>query len=173
MKRDTESAPARDIQSAIISLHNHRVILDSDLAKLYGVPVKRLIEQVKRNIDRFPEDFMFQLSKEETEALSPSTRTWGGRRKLPYAFTEHGAVMAANVLRSERAIKASIHVVRAFVQLKQFALTHKELAQKIQELERQVGTHDKAIVSLFNAIKELMLPPAATKKGIGFDLEKR
>ncbi len=170
MKRNVSPVPSRNIESTIISVRSYRVILDSDLAEIYDVPVKRLMEQVMRNIDRFPDDFMFQLSREETKALQHvlSVRKWGGRRKLPYAFTDYGAVMAANVLRSKRAVKASIYVVRAFVKLKQFVAANTELAQKLDDLERQIGTHDKAIVSMFQAIRKLMSPAQGKRKKIGF-----
>ncbi|MFA5812273.1 MAG: ORF6N domain-containing protein [bacterium] len=157
----------RTIENKIYSIRGQRVILDCDLATLYGVTTKNLIKAVKRNFDRFPEDFVFQLSKQETSDLQ-SLEAWGGRRYLPYAFTEHGSIMAANILRSERAVKASIYVVRAFVKLRQLLASHKELAAKIDALERAFATHDKAIVSLFEAIRKLMSPlPAKTKK-IGF-----
>ncbi|MFA4874676.1 MAG: ORF6N domain-containing protein [bacterium] len=123
-------------------------------------------------------DFVFQLNKQEVAllrsqiAISKKSEGRGGRRYLPYAFTEHGAVMAANVLRSKRAVEASIYVVRAFVRLRQFLASHKELADKFAELERQVGTHDKAIVSLFSAIKQMMAPPTAAEKKIGFNLTR-
>ncbi len=174
MKRDDLPVPSRNIESSIISLRSYRVILDSDLAEIYGVTVKRLIEQVKRNLDRFPPDFIFQLNKQEVSCLrsqfatSKKTDTRGGRRYLPYAFTEHGAAMAANVLRSKRAIEASIYVVRAFVRLRQFLVSYKELAERFDDLERQVGTHDKAIVSMFQAIRKLMSPPQQKRKKIGF-----
>ena len=147
-------------------------MLDSDLAELYGVPTKRLNEQVRRNKDRFPIDFMFQLTPEETENLKSQFATsrsgWGGRRKLPNAFTEHGAIMLASVLNSERAIEASVYVVRAFVRLRELLVTHKEVAQKLAELERKTAGHDEDIKSLFTAIRQLMTPPVLKKRRIGF-----
>ncbi|MFA4973983.1 MAG: ORF6N domain-containing protein [bacterium] len=167
---ENNSLSACIVENKIMSLRGQRIILDFDLATIYSVSTKNLIKAVKRNRDRFPEDFIFQLSNQEfndLESLLPK-RDWGGRRYLPYAFTEHGAVMAANILRSKRAVKASIFVVRAFVKLRQFLASHKELAEKLIELERQVGTHDKAIVSMFQAIRMLMSPTQGKRKKIGF-----
>lgn len=159
------------IHPLIHPIRGQQVILDVDLASLYGVSTKRLNEQVRRNKDRFPPDFMFQLNYQEV----PRSRSQFATLKrgtnikfLPYAFTEHGAIMAANVLRSKRAVTASIYIVRAFVQLKKFVATHKELAHKIYELEQQVGTHDKAIVSLFDAIRKMMTAPEPKERKIGF-----
>ena len=163
------------IEDKILLIREQRVILDFHLAEIYEVTTGRLIEQVKRNIERFPPDFLFQLSTEECELLRSQiaiskNQGRGGRRYRPYAFTEHGAVMAANVLRSKRAIQASIYVVRAFIKLKQFIASHKELALKINELERNVATHDKAICSLFDAIRKLMSYPDKPRRKIGFKL---
>ncbi len=147
-------------------------MLDSDLAELYEVPTKRFNEQVKRNTERFPADFMFQLAEEEFTGLRSQTATssvrHGGRRYLPYAFTEHGAIMAATVLNSPRAVEMSVFVVRAFVQLRELLSTHKELAAKLEALERKVGSHDQAIAGLIDAIRQLMTPPETKKRGIGF-----
>lgn len=146
-------------------------MLDADLAELYGVETRRLNEQVRRNRERFPEDFMFQLTPEEFTNLKSqfATSSWGGRRKLPYAFTEHGAIMAASVLNSPRAIEISIHVVRAFNRLREMISGHKELAQKLNQLERKVGAHDRAIAEIINAIRELMdTPDSKKKRPIGF-----
>ena len=146
-------------------------MLDADLAELYGVETRRLNEQVSRNSERFPEDFMFQLTDEEFANLKSqfATSSWGGRRKLPYVFTEHGAIMAASVLNSPRAIEISVHVVRAFVRLRELVAGNKELAQKLNQLERKVGAHDRAIAELINAIRQLMTPlDAGKKRPIGF-----
>ena len=147
-------------------------MLDSDLAELYDVPTRRLNEQVKRNIERFPDDFMFQLTTDEFESLRSQIATSksgrGGRRYLPNVFTEHGAIMLASVLNSERAIEASIFVVRAFVRFREMILVHKELASKIMELERKVAGHDKDIHNLLTAIRQLMMPPEKSKRQIGF-----
>ncbi len=148
-------------------------MLDADLAELYGVTTKRLNEQVKRNLDRFPSDFMFQLDDEEHAALRSQTATskagHGGRQYPPYVFTEHGAIMAATVLNSAKAIEMSVFVVRAFVQLREMLSTHKELAEKLDALERTVSTHDQAIAGLINAIRELTrTPPHTWPRPIGF-----
>jgi hypothetical protein len=150
------------VESLILSIRGRRVILDSDLARLYGVTTSRLNEQVKRNPDRFPPDFMFRLSRQEFTALisqNATSKGRGGRRKLPYVFTEHGAIMAANVLNSGRAIEVSVYVVRAFVRLREMMGANKEVAAKLGELERKVASHDEAIRSLVTAIRRLMNAP--------------
>jgi phage regulator Rha-like protein len=140
------------------------------------VETRRLNEQVKRNSDRFPEDFMFRLSAVEFENLkshfATSSAGWGGRRSLPYAFTEHGAIMTASVLNTTKAIEVSVYVVRAFVRIREYLATHKQLAQKLAELERKIGTHDQAIQSLMDAIHRLMAPAAHQRRQIGFHAEK-
>ena len=146
-------------------------MLDSDLAELYGVKTERLIQQVHRNTARFPEKFAFRLNHEEFSNLTlqfARSRSWGGRRTLPYVFTEHGAVMLSSVLRTDQAVRMSILVVEAFVQLREMLSTHKELAHKLEELERKVGIHDQTIIQLIEAIRQLMEPPADDKKSIGF-----
>jgi hypothetical protein len=169
-----QTALAIPVESRIVVLREHKVILDNDLAALYGVSVKRLNEQVKRNQQRFPADFMFQLTDKEHEALrsqsATSKVTRGGRRYQPYAFTEHGAIMAATVLNSERAVEMSVFVVRAFVRLREMLTNNRELAVKIDELERRLDTHDASIQDLIEAIKELMAPDPATGRKIGFQL---
>ena len=149
------------VERTILVLRGRRVILDSDLAALYGVPVKRLNEQVKRNAGRFPEDFGFQITREEFKILrsqiaTSKTERRGGRQYLPYAFTEHGAVMAASVLNSPKAVEMSVEVVRAFVRLRGFLAAHHQLAAKLDKLERQIATHDSNIVALFDAVHRLM-----------------
>ncbi|MFZ5524806.1 MAG: ORF6N domain-containing protein [Pseudomonadota bacterium] len=164
-------ASVEKIESRIFVIRGQKVMLDADLAELYGVETKRLNEQVRRNSERFPEDFMLQLTAEEFENLKSqfATSSWGGRRKLPFAFTEHGAIMAASVLNSTRAIEISVHVVRAFVHLRELVSTHKELSQKLNQLERKVGAHDRAIAELIDAIRQLMTPLDPKKKRpIGF-----
>ena len=147
-------------------------MLDSDLAALYGVTTARLNQQANRNLERFPEDFMFQLTNEEFKGLmlqiATSKKGRGGRRKLPLVFTEHGAIMAANILNSERAVRMSVFIVRAFVKLRETAQGYKELAAKITELETKVGTHDQAIASTIAAIRQLMSSTARERKQIGF-----
>jgi phage regulator Rha-like protein len=167
-----KSALVVPVESRIFVQRGQKVILDSDLAELYGVPVKRLNEQVKRNRERFPQDFMFQLSAEEEQSLRSQNATSkrGGRRYLPYAFTEHGAIMAATVLNSERAVQMSVFVVRAFVRLREVLATNQQLAGKIDELERRLDTHDASIQELIEAIRELMEPAPASGRPIGFQL---
>ncbi len=166
--------PQEIIEQKILLIRGHRVILDRDLAKLYGVDTKRLNEQAKRNIQRFPEDFMFQLTKEESEFLRSQFATLkvgrGQHRKyLPYVFTEHGAIMAASVLNSKRAVEMSIRVVRTFIKLRQLLTTHKELAYKLSELERKIEKHDTEIQAIFEAIRQLMAPVTQKpKRHIGF-----
>lgn len=148
-------------------------MLDSDLAELYGVSISAFNQAIKRNIERFPADFMFQLEQAEYSALRSQIvilKTGRGqhRKYPPYAFTEHGAIMAATVLNSPRAVEMSVFVVRAFVQLREMLSTHKELAAKLDALERKVGSHDQAIAGLIDAIRQLMTPPEEKKRGIGF-----
>jgi len=167
------SVPLERIASFILLVRGHKVLLDADLAELYGVTTKRLNEQVRRNRERFPEDFVFQLSQEEHEALrshfATSNAGRGGRRYLPYVFTEHGAIMAAAVLNTPRAVEMSLYVVRTFVRLREMLASNKELARKLNELERKLGAHDQAITGILNAIRELMRPPEPPKKRrIGF-----
>ncbi len=166
--------PIEVIENKILILRGHRVMLDRDLAELYGVPVKRLNEQVKRNSDRFPDDFMLQLTLEEGEAVLLSrsqiaTLKRGQNIKYrPYVFTEHGTVMLANVLRSPVAVRASIQVVRAFVHLRRMLATNEDLARKIEALERKVGKHDADLQAILNVLQELLQPPAAAKRPMGF-----
>lgn len=164
--------PAQRIESRILVARGHKVILDSHLAELYGVTTRRLNEQVRRNRERFPADFMFQLSADEVKALKSQIATSndgrGGRRTRPYVFTEHGAIMAAGVLNSPRAIEASVYVVRAFVKLREMLSTHKELARRLGELERRIEGQDEEIMALFDAIRQLMEPIEKSGKRIGF-----
>ncbi len=163
------------ITSRIVTLRGDRVLLDADLAALYGVETRRLNEQVRRNRRRFPADFLFRLTHRELENLMSQNATsrWGGRRKLPYAFTEHGAIQAATILSTRRAIDVSVYVVRAFVQLRGLLATSRELAKRLEELEarieRKLDIHDRAIAEILEAIRQLMLPPEPrAKRGIGF-----
>jgi phage regulator Rha-like protein len=164
--------PIERIENRIFLLPGQKVMLDADLAELYGVTTKRLNEQVKRNRARFPEDFIFQLTVQETELLrsqiATSKKGRGGRRYAPFAFTEHGAIMLASVLNTQRATEVSVFVVRAFIRLREMLATHKELAHKLAELERKLVTHDEAIRSLMNAIRQLMTPPVQKRRPIGF-----
>jgi ORF6N domain len=172
-----QSALVIPVESRILVLRQQKVILDRDLAELYGVPVKRLNEQVKRNQERFPDDFLFQLTTEEEQGLRSQIATSkpgrGGRRYSPYAFTEHGAIMAATVLNSERAVEMSVFVVRAFVRLREMLSTNQQLAGKIDELEQRLDTHDASIQELIEAIRELMAPEPASGRQIGFALPEK
>ena len=154
----------------ILVIRGQRVLLDSDLAQLYGVETRAFNQSVKRNLRRFPADFMFQLSEAEFENLISQsvTSSWGGRRKLPLAFTEHGAIMAASVLNSDRAVEMSVYVVRAFVQLRAVLLDHKALADKLAALERRVTAHDHSLAEVIAAIRALMAQPQPAKRPIGF-----
>jgi hypothetical protein len=152
-------------------------MLSQHLAELYGVPVKVLNQAVKRNQERFPDDFVFQLDHKELEILKSQivTSSWGGaRRALPYAFTEQGVAMLSSVLRSGRAVQVNVAIMRAFVQLRQVLSSHLELAHKLGELERRIEGHDTAIRSLFEAIRQLMAPPAPEppKPEIGFHVRE-
>jgi hypothetical protein len=160
------------IETLILLVRGERVMLDSDLAELYGTTTKAFNQAVKRNADRFPGDFRFQLTEAEKQEVVTNcdhlTRLKFSRT-APYAFTEHGAIMAASVLNTPRAIDVSVYVVRAFVRLRKLLSTHKELAQRLDELEQKVGSHDEAIRTLVAAIRQLMEPPPpADRRKIGF-----
>jgi phage regulator Rha-like protein len=172
---DQELIPIEIIESRIFIIRGLRVMLDRDLAELYGVETRVLNQAVSRNSDRFPDDFMFQLTLEEGNAVRRSrsqfvTLKRGQNIKYrPYAFTEHGAMMLANVLKSPVAVRASIQVVRAFVHLRQFLLTNQDLARKIEALERKVGKHDADLQAILKALRKLLQPPARrAKHPIGF-----
>jgi hypothetical protein len=205
-KKTVAIVPLEFVRHTIHLLRGQRVIVDSDLARIYGVTTKRLNQQVHRNLERFPQDFMFQLTLKEVDALrlqiatsnisqthSPdheevtislsigskilksqiaTSKGRGGRRYLPFAFTEHGAIMAATVLNSKEAVKASLFVVRAFVQMREWFSTHRELAEKLGELERKLENHDEQIQMIIEAIRQLMEEPDEAKKPpIGFHSE--
>lgn len=159
------------VAAKILFVRGKRVILDSDLAKLYGVETKNLNLQVRRNRERFPEDFMYQLTRQEVVdlRLQFATSSYGGRRYLPYVFTQEGVAMLSSVLNSERAIQVNIAIMRAFVKLRELLLTHKELAQKIEALERKYQLHEADIQVIFRVIKKLFEPlPEPRKPPIGF-----
>ena len=164
--------PVERIEQSILLIRGQKVMLDADLAELYGTTTKRLNEQVKRNRERFPEDFMCQLTaqeKREVVAICDHLKRLKFSPVRPCAFTEHGELMAANVLNSKQAVEVSVFIIRAFVRLRQMLATHKELAAIFAELERRVTGHDHAIQSLVVAIKRLMNPPLDRRKGkIGF-----
>lgn len=176
--------PTDRIVQSILVLRGHRVILDSELATLYGVSTKRFNEQVRRNRERFPPDFMFQLTAEELPALRSQIATIKGgrgqhRKYLPFVFTEHGAIMAATILNSPRAVDMSVYVVRAFVHLRELLSSNRELARRFAELEarldKRLAQHDQAIAAILSAIRQLMNAPHPRKRPIGFtaDLEEK
>jgi len=172
---------AERIEHAILLIRGHRVLLDADLALLYGVSVGRLNESVKRNRNRFPDDFMFQLSEAEFQSLKArvgnlksqfaiSSSDWGGRRHPPYAFTEQGVAMLSSVLRSKRAVEVNIEIMRTFVRLRQLLATNAELARKLEALEKRYDTQFKVV---FDAIRQLMAPSEPKKRKIGFIVSER
>jgi hypothetical protein len=168
MKNSSLIVPIERIEQRIFYLRRIKVMLSSDLAKLYGVPAKVLNQSVARNSDRFPDDFMFQLTREEFEVLKSQfvTSSWGGmRRALPYAFSEQGIAMLSSVLRSPRAIRVNIEIMRAFVKLRQMLASNAELSRKVNELEKK---YDQQFKIVFEAIRQLMTPPPSKTKPIGF-----
>jgi phage regulator Rha-like protein len=174
MGKSTSIVPVERIERTILLIRGQKVMLDADLAALYGVETKRLNERVKRNIERFPADFMFQLNEKEFDILKSQSATsssgWGGRRSLPYAFTEQGVAMLSSVLNSPRAIQVNIEIMRAFVELRRLLASHAELARKIEALERK---YDEQFKVVFDAIRELMAPEKPPKsRQIGFTKSK-
>jgi len=166
-------APIKRIEDMIFLIRGQRVMLDSDLAKVYGVSTTRLNQQFQRNCDRFPERFAFQLTAQESansmSQIAISKKGRGGRRKLPWAFTEHGALQLANILRSKTAVKASIRVVEVFISMREQLAAHKELAHKLSELELLVTGHDSDTQNLFEVIRQLVEPPLPEdRRRIGF-----
>ena len=165
---------ASDLGAHVYVVRRQNVMLDADLAALYGVETKRLNEQVRRNLNRFSDAFMFQLNDEETAALRSqiaTSKARGGRRYNPYVFTEHGAVMLASVLNSERAVAMSLLVVRTFIALRDQLSTQVELKHKLDELEHKVFSHDQTLAGLIDAIRQLMNPASPPKRGIGFTVD--
>jgi len=165
--------PIERIESAILLIRGEKVLLDQDIAELYGVETRALVQAIKRNIDRFPSDFMFQLSDEEFGNLRSQIvrSSWGGRRTAPYAFTEQGVSMLSSVLRSPQAIRVNIEIMRAFVRLRKMLQSHAELAKKIDELEKK---YDRQFKVVFDAIRQLMQPDQpARKRRIGFGQPKK
>ena len=163
--------PQQQIEQTILAIRGHRVMLDNDLAKLYGVSTKALNQAVKRNAKRFPRDFMFRLTgAEKLEVVTKCDHLFNLKFSpaLPFAFTEHGALMVASVLNSKRAVEVSIYVVRAFVKLREMLTSHTVVAQKLNELEHAVESHDRRIKALFEAIRRLMEPSASKSRRIGF-----
>jgi predicted AAA+ superfamily ATPase len=177
MPKSNAAAPVEGITPSILILRGQRVILDNELARIYGVETRVLNQAVKRNAERFPQDFRFQLTVAESAASrsQPVTLKPGRGKNIkfrPFAFTEHGAIMAATILNSPRAVEMSIYVVRAFVQLRELLSSNKELAKRLDQLEarieKKLASHDEAIAAMLSAIRELMNPPTTKRRGIGF-----
>ena len=170
-----EIVPIERIARAILVIRREKVMLDSDLASLYGVTTGNLNKAVKRNAERFPIDFMFQLDAEEVANLrfQFGISSWGGRRRRPYAFTEQGVAMLSSVLNSVRAVKVNIAIMRAFVKLRETLDTNRELARKFAELEWRVGKHDEEIAAILEAIRQLMTPPETPPREIGFHVREK
>jgi ORF6N domain-containing protein len=167
MPKAPSMLPAERIERAILILRGERVMLDLDIALLYGVETRTLVQAMKRNLDRFPPDFMFQLKPQEVENLRSQfvISSWGGRRYLPYAFTEQGVAMLSSVLRSERAVRVNIEIMRAFVRLRQVMSTQADLIRRLDELEQR---YDAQFKGVFDALRQLMSRPEAARKRIGF-----
>ena len=170
--------PVEIIQSKIFLIRGRKVMLDRDLADLYGVSTSQLTRQVRRNIERFPNDFLIQLTREELNNLMCQfgTSSWGGTRRLPLAFTEQGIAMLSGVLHSVRAIQVNIQIMRTFTKLRELIISHKDLARKIEDLERKFGEHDKKFILVFEAIKGLMKEaqaPPKPKGPMGFVVHKK
>jgi len=163
------------IAQSIRWIRGHKVLLDSDLAVLYGVTTGNLNKAVKRNSERFPSDFMFRLKADEVRNLrfQFGISRWGGRRAIPYAFTEQGIAMLSSVLNSDRAVKVNIAIMRAFVKLRQILETNRELSKKFSELEQRVGKHDEEIDAILEAIRQLMAPPDRPRREIGFHVREK
>ena len=162
--------PIESITNRIYLIRGHKVMLDRDLAELYGVETKVFKQAVRRNISRFPEDFMFVLTNHEVRNLRSqfATSSWGGTRYPPMAFTEHGALMAASILKSKRAVEISIYVVRAFVQLREMLSSQEQFANRLDELEKRLTAHDENFQVVFEAIKQLLADDEKPKRKIGF-----
>jgi len=167
MSKTPSLVPAERIERSILLLRGEKVILDSEIAELYGVETRTLIQAMKRNLDRFPPDFMFQLTPEEIDNLRSQSviSSWGGRRHLPYAFTEQGVAMLSSVLRSQQAVRVNIEIMRAFVRLRQVMSSQADLIRRLDELEERYDGQFKAV---FDALRRLMTPPEAPNRRIGF-----
>ncbi|KPK36492.1 MAG: DNA-binding protein [Nitrospira bacterium SG8_35_1] len=170
------SIPDEVLISKIYLVRGVKIMLDSELAELYQVETKRLNEQVRRNIDRFPEDFMFQMTKEEWEDLksqNATSRSWGGRRTPPLVFTEHGVLMLSSVLNSERAIAVNIRIMRIFTRMKKMLMTNQEILLKVEQMERRVAGQDEIIQHIFEYLKQLIKEQDTPRKQIGFKTKKK
>ena len=166
----TDLIPVESITDKIFMIRGHKVMLDHDLAELYGVETKRLKEQVRRNISRFPKDFMFVLTNQEVRNLRSqiATSSWGGTRYIPMAFTEQGVAMLSSVLNSKRAIDVNIAIMRAFVKMREILATNKEFSEKLKIIEEQLAEHDEQFKMVFEAIKQLLKEDEKPKQKIGF-----
>jgi len=166
-----EIIPVHVITNKIYLIRDQKVMIDGDLSELYGIETKRLNEQVKRNIERFPDDFMFQLTKEEFENLKSqfATSSWGGRRKMPYAFTEHGVLMLSSVLSSKRAIAVNINIMRVYTKIKEVLSTHKDLLLKMEELEKKVSGQDDKIEIVFDYLRQFVQNEDTPRVKIGYN----
>jgi phage regulator Rha-like protein len=165
------SIPDEFVMSKIFVIRNQRVMIGKDLAELYGVVTKQLNQQVKRNSDRFPENFMFQLTEEEKDEVVTNCdhlRSLRFSSNLPYAFTEHGVLMLANVLKSERAIQMSIRIIEVFIKMREMLLTHKDILLQLEKIETKLTGHDEEIQLIFKYLKQLLNPPQQPRKKIGF-----
>jgi phage regulator Rha-like protein len=173
--KESKALPGR-IQQLIFLIRDHRVMLSTHLAELYEVEPRALIQAVKRNIERFPGDFMFRLTETEFDNLKSQIviSSWGGlRRATPYAFTEQGVAMLSSVLRGKRAVQVNVEIMRAFVRLRDMVSAHKELARKLAELEQRIEKHDEDIRLIFEALRQLMVPPEPPRKKIGFEVSEK
>lgn len=167
--------PGLPIEDRILLVRGQKVMIDADLASIYGVPTKALNQAVKRNLDRFPEDFMFQLTAEEKQQVVTICDHLGKLKfspTLPYVFTEHGALMVASVLNTPRAVEVSLYVVRAFVRLREMIASNKEFARKLDALEKKLATHDQAITGILTTLRQMMNPPVPKRRGIGFVIDE-
>lgn len=171
-KKTDVAVPDEAVISKIYLIRKHKVMLDDDLAELYQVETGRLNEQVKRNVDRFPEDFMFQLTNKEWESLKSqfaiSKKGRGGRRYAPFAFTEHGVLMLSSVLNSEQAIQVNIQIMRIYTKLREMILTNKDILLKLEQMEKKIVRHDDDIKLIFDYLRELLNPKAGPMRKIGF-----
>jgi phage regulator Rha-like protein len=173
--RMMEIIPVEAIEKRICLIRGQKVLLDSDLAELYRVQTRSLVQAVKRNSARFPSDFMFQLTQNEFDSLrsqSVISKRRGGRRYPPYVFTEQGIAMLSSVLQSERAVQVNIAIMRIFVRLREITATHRELARKLKDIEKRLGKHDEQFRIVFEAIRQLMITETKPKKKIGFEVKE-
>jgi hypothetical protein len=174
MSRFNNTIPDEVVISKIYQIRSQKVMLDEDLAELYGVETKRLNEQVKRNIDRFPEDFMFSLNKEEFTNLKShfATSSWGGRRKLPDVFTEHGVLMLSSVLNSNQAIQVNIQIMRIYTKIREMILAHKDVFLRVEQVEKQMMKHDEKIELLFTYLNKFIEKEETPRTPIGYQIKK-